>query len=132
TSFTALTPCQSIDSVPSMSASTIPSAAAAEPASGARDSVRPAPLGGANFAPLRAEVAVTDCPIEGNLPADLSGGFYATGPDPQYPLARGNIPFDGEGHVRMFRISNGRVNYRSRYARTERYVAQDKARRVLM
>ena len=46
-----------------------------------------------------------------------------------YPLAPGNIPFDGEGHVRLFRIRDGRVDYRSRYVRTERYVAQDKARR---
>jgi carotenoid cleavage dioxygenase len=115
-----------------MSAATIPGAAAAGPAGGAHNNVRPAPLGGANFAPLHAEVDVRDCPVEGRLPADLSGGFYATGPDAQYPLARGNIPFDGEGHVRMFRIRNGRVDYRSRYARTERYVAQDKARRGLM
>src|SRR5215831_14598951 len=115
-----------------MSAATIPGAAAAEPAGGARDSVRPPPLGGANFAPLRAEVDVRDCPVEGKLPADLSGGFYATGPDPQYPMAKGNILFDGEGHVRMFRIRNGRVDYRTRYAQTERYVAQDKAGRALM
>jgi carotenoid cleavage dioxygenase-like enzyme len=95
--------------------------------------VRPKPLGSASYAPLRAEIDVHDCQIEGKLPTDLSGGFYATGPDCQYPpLAPGNILFDGEGHVRMFRIKNGRVDYRSRYARTERYVAQEKARRQLM
>ena len=115
-----------------MSARSIPGATSAEPAGSAPDAARPALLGGANYAPLRAEVDVRDCPVEGKLPGDLSGGFYATGPDPQYPLARGNIPFDGEGHVRMFRIRNGRVDYRSRYARTQRYVAQDKARRALM
>jgi carotenoid cleavage dioxygenase-like enzyme len=95
--------------------------------------VRPKPLGSASYAPLRAEIDVHDCQIEGKLPTDLSGGFYATGPDCQYPpLAPGNILFDGEGHVRMFRIRNGRVDYRSRYARTERYVAQEQARRQLM
>jgi carotenoid cleavage dioxygenase-like enzyme len=93
---------------------------------------RPAPLSNASYAPLRAEAEVRDCHIEGKLPSDLSGGFYAVGPDPQYPLAPGNILFDGEGHVRMFRIRNGRVDYRTRYARTERFVAQDKARRALM
>ncbi|MFO7278037.1 MAG: carotenoid oxygenase family protein [Pseudomonadota bacterium] len=93
----------------------------------------PAPAsGGTTFKPLRAEVEVRDCVVEGKIPDDLNGGFYATGPDPQYPLAKGNIIFDGEGHVRMFRIKNGRVDYRTRYARTERYVAQDKARRSLM
>src|SRR5690606_15126342 len=92
---------------------------------------RARPAGGANFAPLRAEVDVRDCDVQGKIPDDLNGGFYATGPDPQYPLAPGNIVFDGEGHVRMFRIKNGRVDYRTRFARTQRYVAQDKARRAL-
>ncbi len=86
----------------------------------------------ATFAPIRAEVSITDCEIEGKLPSDLSGGFYATGPDTQYPpMERGNIIFDGEGHVRLFRIRNGRVNYLTRYARTERFVAQEKAHRKL-
>ena len=84
------------------------------------------------FSPLRAEVNIQRCVIEGTLPSDLRGGFYATGPDPQFPLAPGNIPFDGEGHVRMFRFREGRVDYRTRYAQTERYVAQDKAGRALM
>ncbi len=90
------------------------------------------PVYGATYAPLRAEVDVRDCPVQGRIPEGLSGGFYAVGPDPQYPLAPGNISFDGEGHVRMFRIKNGRVDYRSRYVRTERYLAQDRARRILM
>ena len=87
--------------------------------------------GGPNFAPLRAEVEVRDCEVDGEIPEDLNGGFYATGPDQQYPLRPGNIIFDGEGHVRMFRIKDGRVDYKTRFARTERYVAQDKARRLL-
>jgi carotenoid cleavage dioxygenase-like enzyme len=87
---------------------------------------------GATYVPLGAEIDVRDCELEGEIPASLSGGFYAVGPDPQYPLAPGNIPFDGEGHVRVFRIRNGRVDYRSRYVKTERYLAQDAARRALM
>lgn len=87
---------------------------------------------GATTAPLRAEIDVSDCVVVGKLPESLSGGFYAVGPDPQYPLVAGNIPFDGDGHVRMFRFRDGRVDYRSRFVRTERYVAQDRARRSLM
>jgi carotenoid cleavage dioxygenase-like enzyme len=90
------------------------------------------PRFGATYAPLRAEVEVRDCPVEGQLPSNLSGGFYAVGPDPQYPLAPGNIAFDGDGHIRLFRFKNGRVDYRSRYVRTERYLAQDAARKNLM
>jgi len=79
----------------------------------------------------RLEADVRDCEVEGTIPADLNGAFYRVGPDAQYPLAPGNIPFDGEGHVSMFRIKNGRADYRSRYVRNERYLAQDKARRIL-
>jgi carotenoid cleavage dioxygenase-like enzyme len=73
------------------------------------------PKFGATYAPLLAEADVRDCSVEGELPPDLSGGFHAVGPDPQYPLAPGNIAFDGEGHIRLLRIKNGRVDYRSRY-----------------
>jgi carotenoid cleavage dioxygenase-like enzyme len=79
----------------------------------------------------RIEADVRDCEITGKIPADLSGAFYRVGPDPQYPLLPRNIPFDGEGHVCMFRIRDGRVDYRSRMVRTQRYIAQDKARRIL-
>ena len=57
----------------------------------------------------RIEADVRDCQITGKIPADLSGAFYRVGPDPQYLLAPRNIPFDGEGHVGMFRIKDGRV-----------------------
>jgi carotenoid cleavage dioxygenase len=79
----------------------------------------------------RLEADVRDCEVEGTVPTDLNGAFYRVGPDAQYPLAPGNIPFDGEGHVSMFRIQSGRVDYRSRFVRNERYLAQDKARRIL-
>jgi carotenoid cleavage dioxygenase-like enzyme len=81
---------------------------------------------------FRVEMDVTDCEVEGKIPADLNGAFYRTGPDAQYPLAKGNIPFDGEGHVSMFRIKDGHVSFKSRFVRNERYVAQEKAGRILM
>jgi carotenoid cleavage dioxygenase-like enzyme len=79
----------------------------------------------------RLEADVRDCEIEGKIPSDLNGAFYRVGPDAQYPLHPRNIPFDGEGHVSMFRIRNGRVDYRSRYVRNERYLAQNRAGRSL-
>src|SRR5690554_7100374 len=83
---------------------------------------------------IRAEIDLFDCEVEGRLPTDLDGVFYRVGPDPQYPkppeYAR-DIAFDGEGHVSMFRIRNGHVDYRTRYARTQRWKAQHEARRSL-
>lgn len=83
------------------------------------------PQGGPTL--FRAEVDVRDCEITGKIPDDLNGAFYRVGPDPQYPLPPNNIPFDGEGHISMFRIKDGRVDYRTRYVRNERWMAQDAA-----
>ena len=79
----------------------------------------------------RLEADVHDCEVTGKIPTDLNGAFYRVGPDAQYPMDPRNIPFDGEGHVSMFRIKDGRVNYRSRFVRNERYLAQEKAGRIL-
>lgn len=86
------------------------------------------------FAPpplFRLESDIHDCEVEGSIPADLQGAFYRVGPDAQYPLHPNNIPFDGEGHVSTFRFKNGRVQYRSRYVKNERYLAQAEAGRGL-
>jgi carotenoid cleavage dioxygenase len=79
----------------------------------------------------RLEADVRDCQVTGEIPSDLNGAFYRVGPDAQYPLAAGNIPFDGEGHASMFRIKDGRADFRSRFVRNERYLAQDEAGRIL-
>jgi carotenoid cleavage dioxygenase-like enzyme len=91
-----------------------------------------APEQSAFRAPLfRTEMDIVDCEVEGTLPADLNGVFYRVGPDAQYPLAPGNIPFDGEGHVSMFHFNDGHVRFRSRYAHNQRYMAQAAAHRIL-
>lgn len=82
----------------------------------------------------RAEADLFDCEVEGTLPQDLDGAFYRVGPDPQYPKEpkyAGDCYLDGEGHVSMFRIRNGHVDYRSRYVKNERWRAQHDARRSL-
>jgi carotenoid cleavage dioxygenase len=79
----------------------------------------------------KLEADVRHCDVEGKIPSDLNGAFYRVGPDPQYPLHPRNVPFDGEGHVSMFRIKNGRVDYKSRFVRNDRWLAQDRAGRGL-
>ncbi|HVY80152.1 MAG TPA: carotenoid oxygenase family protein, partial [Steroidobacteraceae bacterium] len=103
-----------------------PPAGAPPPGSGLR-------MGGPPNGPklYRVEADVRDVEVEGKIPADLNGAFYRVGPDPQYPLRPGNIPFDGEGHVSMFRIKDGHVDYKSRFVRNDRYLAQEKAKRIL-
>jgi carotenoid cleavage dioxygenase-like enzyme len=80
---------------------------------------------------FRVEQDISYCEVDGKIPADLNGAFFRTGPDAQFPLRAGNIPFDGEGHVSQFRFENGNVHYKSRFVRNERYVAQEKAGKVL-
>jgi carotenoid cleavage dioxygenase len=80
---------------------------------------------------FKLESTIYDCDVDGEIPSDLNGAFYRVGPDPQYPLAPGNIPFDGEGHVGMFRIKNGRCDYRTRFVKNERWLAQNEAGRIL-
>lgn len=90
--------------------------------------------GGPAGSNIRAEIDLFDCEVEGRLPTDLDGVFYRVGPDPQYPKPpeyAGDIPFDGEGHVSMFRIKGGHVDYRTRYAKNQRWKAQHEARRSL-
>jgi carotenoid cleavage dioxygenase-like enzyme len=82
----------------------------------------------------RSENDLYDCEVEGRLPPDLDGTFFRVGPDPQYPKPEkyaNDIPFDGEGHLSMFRIKDGHVDFRSRYVRTQRWKAQHAARRSL-
>jgi carotenoid cleavage dioxygenase len=81
---------------------------------------------------FRAEIDLVDCEVDGRIPDDLNGAFYRVGPDFQYPPKfPQNIPFDGEGHVSLFRFSNGRVDLKSRYVRTQRFKVQRRAGRAL-
>jgi carotenoid cleavage dioxygenase-like enzyme len=90
--------------------------------------------GSAGGGVYRSENNLYDCEVEGKLPADLDGAFYRIGPDPQYPKPAKyvhDIAFDGEGHISMFRIKDGHVDYRSRYVQTQRWKAQHAARKSL-
>jgi carotenoid cleavage dioxygenase-like enzyme len=103
--------------------------AAAHPAVGRVNFSTGGGLGGAS--PFRAECDIEDCEVDGVIPEALDGAFYRVGPDFQYPPMPGNIPFDGEGHVSMFRIAEGRASFKCRYVRTQRFKAQQAAHRRL-
>jgi len=84
------------------------------------------------FAPLRFEAEIHDCEVEGQVPIDLDGSFYRTCIDRRYPQRMPNdIPYNADGAVDLFRFRNGHVDFRTRYIRTPRYVAERAARRAL-
>src|SRR3990172_418063 len=82
--------------------------------------------------PCRVEADVFDLEVEGELPADIDGAFYRVQPDFIYPPRYANdVPFNGDGHVSMFRFANGHVDFKCRYVQTQRYKAQAAARKAL-
>lgn len=70
--------------------------------------------------------------IEGEIPPDLEGTFYRNGPgllDINGQVLR--HPFDGDGMISAIRFSNGRAHYRNRFVRTQGYVEEQKAGKIL-
>jgi carotenoid cleavage dioxygenase-like enzyme len=91
------------------------------------------PLSVGYFAPTRFEADVYDCElIEGAIPKELDGTFYRVGMDWFYPSKfKDDSPFNADGYVSMFRFANGSVDYKGRYVKTQRYLADAQARRQL-
>jgi carotenoid cleavage dioxygenase len=83
-------------------------------------------------APSRIEVDLHDLEVEGELPADLDGGFYRIAPDRQFPPRfLDDVPFNADGTISMFRFQKGRVHLKHRYIQTERFKAERAAGRAL-
>lgn len=84
-------------------------------------------------APVRIEGDVFDLEVvQGEIPKELEGTYYRVAADRQWPpMQEGDIPFNWDGMVSMFRFSRGHVDFRCRYVRTPRFVAERKARRAL-
>ncbi|MEO6339574.1 MAG: carotenoid oxygenase family protein [Caulobacteraceae bacterium] len=90
----------------------------------------------ANFdgfmAPTRYEVDLADLDVEGDIPSDLDGAFYRVNPDPQHPAKMGDdIWFNGDGMVSQFRFKNGRVDFKQRWVRTDKWELENKAGKAL-
>jgi carotenoid cleavage dioxygenase-like enzyme len=84
------------------------------------------------FSPMRFEAEVLDCDVEGTLPAALQGTFYRSCADRRFPpLYPDDTPYNSDGAVDLFRFDDGHVDFRSRYVRTPRFVAEREAHRAL-
>lgn len=70
--------------------------------------------------------------IEGEIPADLEGTLFRNGPGlldiNGYPVKH---PFDGDGLINSIAFRSGRAFFRSRFVRTEGYVAEQAAGKPL-
>ncbi|MCP5144088.1 MAG: carotenoid oxygenase family protein [Gammaproteobacteria bacterium] len=84
------------------------------------------------FAPMRFEATIEDCIVEGELPRDLRGTFYRSCADRRFPaMYADDTPYNSDGAVDMFRFYDGNVDFKSRYVRTPRYLAERAAHKVL-
>jgi carotenoid cleavage dioxygenase-like enzyme len=81
---------------------------------------------------VRIEGEIGDLEIEGEVPPDMDGAFYRVHPDPQFPPRKpGDQFFNGDGMVTMFRVKDGRISFRQRYAKTDKWKLENAAGRAL-
>lgn len=86
------------------------------------------------FAPMRFEADVDDCVVSrGEVPVDLVGGFYRSGPTWKRPTKQGcngHWTMDGMVQALIFR-GDGRVDFKNRWVRTPKYLLEERHGRGL-
>ncbi|MFE3645164.1 carotenoid oxygenase family protein [Streptomyces sp. NPDC059169] len=92
---------------------------AAGPLSATTDQATPPHLLG-NYAPVPDELTVTELPVTGAVPPELSGWYLRNGPNPHEAPSR--HWFLGSGMVHGVRLDGGRATaYRNRWVRTSSF-----------
>ena len=82
--------------------------------------------------PSRVEADVQDLDVRGTIPPEINGTFYRVQPEHQFPPKLGNdIAFNGDGMISMFRFKDGKVDYRQRWAKTDKWKLENAAGRAL-
>jgi all-trans-8'-apo-beta-carotenal 15,15'-oxygenase len=70
--------------------------------------------------------------IEGEIPPDLTGTLFRNGPGMlDIDGDRLHHPFDGDGMICAFTFKDSQVHFRNRYVKTEGYLAEQKAKKIL-
>ncbi len=85
------------------------------------------------YATLDAEYNYAIDEVEGSLPLELSGTLFRNGPG---RFERGGEaykhPFDGDGMITAVQFAGGKAHFQNRYVRTEGFVKESQAGRILM
>ncbi|MEC4814768.1 MAG: carotenoid oxygenase family protein [Scytonema sp. PMC 1069.18] len=70
--------------------------------------------------------------VEGQIPLELEGTLFRNGPGLLDVNGQQiHHPFDGDGMISRITFSNGRAHFRNRYIRTDAYLEEQKAGRIL-
>ncbi len=82
--------------------------------------------------PLRLECDIVDLEVDGDVPTEINGTFHRVHPDAQFPpLAENDQFFNGDGMISMFRFRNGKVDFKQRYAQTDKFKKEREAGKSL-
>ena len=82
--------------------------------------------------PVRLQGDIVDVEIEGEVPDTLDGAFYRVHPDPQFtPKYPDDQFFNGDGMVSMFRFKGGKVDFKQRFAQTDKWKLENAAGKAL-
>ncbi|RDH18984.1 lignostilbene dioxygenase, partial [Aspergillus niger ATCC 13496] len=83
--------------------------------------------------PSRFEGETNYLEVIGTIPPEVRGTFYRVMPDPHLPSRVEDDPwFNGDGNVSAFRIESGKVHFKQRYVRTEKFIKECEAGRALL
>ena len=79
------------------------------------------------FTPMRFEATVDECIVTaGEIPADIAGGFYRSGPSWKRPSQDGTCGMINiDGMVQGLVLENGRAHFRNRWIRTPKYLLEE-------
>ncbi|KAF4450670.1 Carotenoid oxygenase, partial [Fusarium albosuccineum] len=82
---------------------------------------------------LRLEADAYELEVIGEIPSTIHGAFYRVQPDHAFPpiFAETEIPLNGDGNVSSFYIKDGHVDFKQRYVRTPKLIAEREARQAL-
>lgn len=82
--------------------------------------------------PLRFEGDILDMEVEGVIPPELNGTFHRVHPDQQFPPKFDTDQFfNGDGLISLFRFRNGKVDFKQRYAQTDKFKLERAAGKAL-
>ena len=73
------------------------------------------------FAPTTVEMSSQELEVEGEIPADLCGGYFRNGTNPRFRPTNRYHWFDGDGMIYAIRFKDGKATYQNRWIETKAF-----------